>query len=61
MKLLQSAADGVAVRLGTLLSASLLGWGIAESHVNVLVPAILVVVGVGFDMVVGSLVKRAGR
>lgn len=61
MKTIQAVTDGVTVRLGTLLSAAFLGYGIHADHVAVLVPALLVIVGIGVDMAVGSLVKRLGR
>jgi len=58
MSALSSIADGVIVRLGTALSTLLLGYGIHADHVNLVVPAILVIVGVAFDMAVGAVVKR---
>lgn len=61
MKQLQAVTDGVTVRLGSLLSAALLGYGMQAEHVNLLVPALMVIAGVGFDMAVGAYVKRRGR
>lgn len=61
MKTLQTVSDGLLVRLGTALSAAFLGYGIHADHVNVLVPAILVVAGVALDMCVGAIVKKWGR
>lgn len=60
-KRLQQVTDGVLVRLGTLLTSAFAGYGMAEHHVDVLVPAILVIAGVGVDMVTGLIVKRMGR
>ncbi|UIB81409.1 hypothetical protein [Flyfo microvirus Tbat2_98] len=58
MNPIQSALDGIVTRLGTAISAALTGYGIHSDHVNVLVPAILMITGVAFDMAVGVIVKR---
>jgi len=58
MEPIKSAIDGLVTRLGTMLTAALLGYGIADEHVNVIVPALLVLMGVAFDMAVGIVVKK---
>lgn len=58
MEPIKSALDGLVTRLGTMLTAAFLGYGLSEEHVNVLVPAILVIAGVAFDMATGYLVKK---
>lgn len=61
MKPYQTVADGLLVRLGTLLSATFLGWGLHADNVNLIVPAVLVIAGVGVDLAVGAVVKRWAR
>lgn len=61
MKAFQTLTDGILVRMGTFITATLLGYGIHADHVAIVVPAVLVLCGVGVDMLVGSFVKNRGH
>lgn len=61
MNTLKPVIDGVLMRLGTFLAALLLGYGLHADHVQLLVPAILVVVGVGVDMIATRLFNLTQR
>lgn len=57
----RNLGESLTVRLGTFLSALLLGYGMEQDQVALIVPAALVIVGVGIDMVVARVIKRMGE
>lgn len=61
MNALRPVVDGMLARLGTFLGAVLLGYGIHADHVNLLVPAILVIVGVGIDILITHVTRKTKR
>lgn len=54
---LMAVTDGIAVRIGTAIGSIMLGYGIHADHVNILVPAIILVGGFGIDLAVGKVVQ----
>ena len=57
----RNVGEALTGRLGTFLSALVLGYGMEQEQVALMVPAGLVMVGVGMDMVVARVIKRMGE